>query len=274
MRGRYEPIQNRDCFDFMDTLTKGGQIKYETAGALRQGRQVWLMAKYDGEIEINQDKHEQWLLLVTSHDGSFSLMVQWVTVRVVCANTLSLALRGAKNQVKIRHTKSWEDKASEAKRVLGLTQDYFADMRQQLAGLNQEPLTQEDAQAFTRLLLPAKDENEVPTRTRNMRDHILDLYCRGAGNQGETRWDALNAVTDYADHHQTMRGDNSTRLESAMLGSGAQLKQKAFDLLTAEDFTAQLIGAKSFVPGHANRVIGGSDFSSLLDQPVNRNRKV
>lgn len=232
MRGRYETIQNADCFDFMDSLVTDGQLKDETAGALRGGRQVWMMAKYDGEIEINKDKHEQWLLLVSSHDGSYSLMCQWTTVRVVCANTLSIALKGASNQVKIRHTANWNGKANEAKRVLGLTENYFANMQKTLAGLNEQPLSQADSEAFTRLLLPAKDEKAVPTRTVNMRDEILKRYnCPATGTFGQTRWDMLNAVTDFADHAQTLRGNNSTRLESALLGSGAQLKESAATLL-------------------------------------------
>ena len=232
MKGRYETIQNEDCFDFMDSLVSDGQLKYETAGALRGGRQVWMMAKYDGDLTINGDKHEQYLLLISSHDGSYALQCQWTTVRVVCANTLSMALKSCSNQVKIRHTTNWEKKSSEAKRILGLTQDYFAEMQQTLSGLNQQPLTADEASAFTRLLLPAKDEKDVPTRTTNMRDEILKRYnCPATGTFGQTRWDMLNAVTDFADHAQTLRGQNSTRLESALLGSGADLKAQAAEYL-------------------------------------------
>jgi phage/plasmid-like protein (TIGR03299 family) len=232
MKGRYETIQNRDCFDFMDSLVSDGKLKYETAGALRGGRQVWMMAKYDGDLTINGDAHKQYLLLVSSHDGSYSLMVQWVTVRVVCANTLSLALRNVKNQVKIRHTSNWSEKSAEASRVLGLTEDYFAKMQETLSGLNQQPLNPDDARAFTKLLLPADDESNVPTRTTNMRDDILARYnCPATGTHGQSRWDMLNAVTDYADHAQSLRGKNSTRLESSLLGSGAALKNTAATLL-------------------------------------------
>lgn len=127
VKGRYEIIQNAECFSFMDSLAQDGEIKYETAGALRGGRQVWMLAKYDGEIEINSDQHKMWLLLVTSHDGSKCLECCWVTERVVCANTLSIALHGKTNSIKIRHSADWEAKRDEAKRVLGLTKDYFAE---------------------------------------------------------------------------------------------------------------------------------------------------
>jgi phage/plasmid-like protein (TIGR03299 family) len=266
MRGRYETIQNRDCFDFMDALVQDGSLKYETAGALRGGKQIWLMAKYDGEMQINGDEHRQWLLCVTSHDGSYSLMVQWITERVVCANTLSIALSGAKNQVKIRHAANWANKADEASRVLGLTKDYFGNIQTALAGMNDRLLSKNEMAEFTKLLVPAKDEKDPPTRTKNIREEINRLFQRGAGNDGASRWDALNAVTDYADHYATLRGDNSTRLESSLLGSGAQLKQKAFEYLTDDDLMSSLLN-RAHKPS-PSPVISGMDFARLLDRPL------
>lgn len=241
MKGRYSPIQNVECFDFLDTLAGEGNLKYETAGALKGGRIVWMMARYNGDIDINGDNHQQWLLLCTSHDGSYSLMVQWVTVRVVCANTLSVALKDAKNQVKIRHTTTWESKAEEARRVLCLTRNYFSTVKETLVGMNKQLVTPGVEIEFAKFLFPAKDEKEVPTRTQNSRLSIQALFNRPAtGTFGQSRWDLLNAVTDYADHERKLRGDNSSRLESSLLGSGAVLKQSAYDYLTNDKFMADL----------------------------------
>ena len=246
MRGQYTPIQNVEAFDFFDRLIGQGKAVYDTAGALRGGRQVWLLAKVDGEISINGDAHRQYGLMLTSHDGSYALQVQWVTERVVCANTLSVALRGASNTCKIRHTSNWQDKESEAARVLGLGEHYFKSIQDSLAGMTDKMLTQEQMAEFTKLLLPsAKDEES--TRIKNIRGEIAGLFGTGAGNRGQSRWDALQAVTDYADHNMTLRGKNSTRLESALQGAGQQLKQRAYDLLTSEDIMAGLM-AKPFVP--------------------------
>lgn len=270
VKSRYTPIQNTEAFDFIDHLVKDGQMRYETAGALRGGSLVWIMAKYDGEMIINSDRHNQWCLLVTSHDGSKPLSLQWVTERVVCANTLSIALGGATNQIKIRHSANWEGKQAEARRVLGLTQDYFTHMQQALAGMNERPMSADDMDAFSRLLFPstAKTEQDTPTRTSNMRWGVQRLFNRPAcGTSGASRWDALNAVTDWADHHATIRGENSTRLESALMGSAADLKQRAFDLLTAEDFTARLIAAKPAVQVQPVVSLSGSDdFQALLNR--------
>lgn len=267
MRGRYECIQNSECFDFLDGLVQDGALQYETAGALRGGRQVWMMAKYDGQIKIAGDNTEQWLLAVSSHDGSYSLMVQWVTVRVVCANTLSIALKGAKNQVKIRHSKTWEGKASAAKKVLGLTKDYFTTVQDALAGMNDRLMSKEEMAVFSAALLPSSVPGVVPTRTANIRAEVNRLFERGAGNKGVSRWDALNAVTDYADHVQVLRGDNSTRLESALLGSGAQLKQRAFEMLSSDEVMADLL-KRPHVPAASSAVAasGLADFQDLLNK--------
>lgn len=266
MKGRYEMIQNSEAFNFFDAIVGQGRATYETAGALRCGKQVWILAKYNGEIKISDDMHRMWCLLVTSHDGSQALSCQWVTERVVCANTLSIALRGKKNCIKIRHTANWANKEEEAKRVLGLTEDYFTVLQRELATLQNHSMSADEMNDFARLLYPAKDEKEVPTRTSNMRWGTARLFDRGAGNHGATRWDALNAVTDWADHNSTLRGENSTRLESSTSGSAAELKQRAFDLLSAEDFTAQLIASRPHVVTSSATTMntGTSDFDRLV----------
>lgn len=247
MRGQYTPIQNVEAFSFFDRLIGQGQACYDTAGALRGGRQVWLLAKVDGSFQLNGDEHRQYGLMLTSHDGSYSLQVQWVTERVVCANTLSVALSGATNSCKIRHTSNWKDAEAEAARVLGLGNHYFKTIQEQLAGMNDRLLTPEQMEQFSKVLLPVKEGEEESTRNGNIRNEINRLFQRGDGNKGASRWDALQAVTDYSDHGMTLRGKASTRLESALQGAGAQLKQRAYDLLMDEDIMASLI-QKPFVP--------------------------
>lgn len=240
VKGRYTPIQNSDAFDFFDSICGQGEAIYDTAGSLRGGKQVWLLAKVDGDQKICGDTYRTYALLLTSHDGSQCTQVNWVTERVVCANTLSIAMSGAENVIKIRHTTNWKEKAEIAKRTLMAGQKYFATVGEALSQMGDKLLTKEQMAEFTRVLVPAKDEKEVPTRTQNIRNELNRLFERGAGNKGVSRYDALQAVTDYADHGQTIRGEN-TRLESGLLGSGAMLKQKAFDLLTSEDLMKALM---------------------------------
>lgn len=261
VKGRYTPIQNADAFDFFDRIVGEGKAVYDTAGSLRGGKQVWLLAKVNGPTHINGDEHRQWCLMVTSHDGSYAQQLSWVCERVVCANTLSIAMRGQSNKVTIRHTKNWQDKEKEARRVLGFGERYFDTIQEALSTLGSKLLTAEQMTQFSQVLVPAKDENDIPTQTKNIRAEIDRLFARGDGNKGSTRWDALNAVTDYVDHSRTLRGDNSTRLESSLLGSGSLLKQRAFDLLSSDSLMDQLMQG-DFKP--ESRTID-SDFARLLN---------
>jgi phage/plasmid-like protein (TIGR03299 family) len=261
MSDRYAIIQNADAFSFFDAVTQSKEAVYDTAGALRGGARLWIMAKLPGSMFINGDEHEKMVLLVTSHDGSYSLMMQQVLVRVVCQNTLSLALRSAVNQIKIRHCEKWKDKEKEARAALGIAEKYFASIQEALGSLGSHLLSKDEMREFTRALVPADDEKDVPTRTRNIRDDINRLFQRGAGNRGATRWDALQAVTDYVDHSATIRGE-STRLESGLLAAGARLKQKAYDTLTSEELMSRLLD-RPMVP--ESRTLQ-NDFARLLNQ--------
>lgn len=248
MRGQYEPIQNEEAFSFFDRLIGQGAAVYDTAGALRGGRLIWLLAKVDGEIQICGDAHRQYALMFTAHDGSYSLEVQFVTERVVCANTLSIAMRNRSNVYKIRHTQNWKNAEAEAARVLQLGNHYFKDVQNALADLNYKLLTAAQMDSFTKALVPLKivdGELKDSTRAQNIRSEIAALFRDGDGNKGASRWDALQAVTDYADHRITLRGENSTRIESTMKGAAADLKQRAFDILTDDEAMQRVLSPQA-----------------------------
>jgi phage/plasmid-like protein (TIGR03299 family) len=238
MKGRYEIIQNADAFEFFDAVVGEGQAIYDTAGTLDGGRVIWILARLPKTIFIEgrkDDEIEQYVLLVKSHDGSYSMMMQFVATRVVCQNTLSAALREALNQVKVRHTKNFRDKKEHVQKVLGVANAYFGELSLLVNALNKQNMTKQEMVKFAEILLPNKKDDdgkdeETTTRTENIRGEIVTLFDRGAGNLGQTRWDALNAVTDYVDHDRTLRGDSS-RFEAALLGSGAKMKQRAVDIL-------------------------------------------
>lgn len=233
-RGRYELIQNTEAFDFFDSVVGEKQAYYETAGSLHEGRVIWIMAKLPGQMFIDsnpEDKIEKNILLVTSHNLTFSLMMQICATRVVCWNTLTAALNeDTPNRIKIRHTKSYKKKVEEAQKALNLAAAYFGDLQGLINLLAKTPMDVKEMQGFSEKLFPSKEE-EASTRITNIRESLTDLFANGKGNLGRSRWDALNAVTEFIDHHRSFR-EGSTRFESGLLGSGAILKQKAVNLLT------------------------------------------
>lgn len=237
---RYTVIQNEVAFDFFDEVVGSGQAVYETAGALADGKRIWIMARIPGHLFIDSrpdDKLDKMVLLMNSHDGSRALMMQHVTTRVVCQNTLSAALSGATNQISIRHTKNFEGKVNEAQRILKVIHGYYDNLQAVINTLAAQEMNQDGMVKFTEKLVPAVLEpgEDLPTRTLNIRNEINMLFTRGTGNLGKSRWDALNAVTEYVDHNRSTRGDNEqeSRFSSSVLGSGNQMKNRALEILTA-----------------------------------------
>lgn len=232
-KSRYEIIQNAESFDFFDSVIGEGQAVYDTAGSLRNGRVIWIMCKLPGHLFIDtnpDDKIEKNVLLVTSHDSTFSLMMQIVGTRVVCWNTLSVAMREATNRIKIRHTKSFKKKIEEARKALNLTVAYFDNLQGVINILAKTPMNKDGMEEFTKRLFPVEDEADAPTKTINIRESVQNLFVNGKGNQGKSRWDALNAVTEFVDYHRATRNETS-RFEAGLLGSGVLIKERAVKLL-------------------------------------------
>ncbi len=235
MKDSYHVIQNSDAFEFFDSVVGEGQAVYDTAGALHGGRSVWIMARLPKALFIEGDEIERNILLVTSHDGSSTLKMMHVTTRVVCQNTLTVALGEAQNSVSILHRGNYKDRVAEAQRALKVSYGYFDHLGTLIGQLAKAPFARSDMQAFTEKLLPIPEGEKAP-RTEKARGEICDLFRRGTGNSGRTKWDALNAVTEYVDHKRTYGktkdgGKEETRFASTLFGSGAQIKQRAATLL-------------------------------------------
>ena len=122
---KYEIVQNRTAFSFFDSLVQDGSgIKYETAGALGNGERIFITAKLPDILRIGRnDDIEQFIFLTTSHDGSGSIMAAFTPVRIVCNNTLNMALRNHSNAVYIKHTANAEQKLQEAARIMSISQN-------------------------------------------------------------------------------------------------------------------------------------------------------
>jgi len=247
MSSRYTPIQNREVFDFADSIIGEGQAVWDTAGSLAGGRKIFMQVELEGKLFLKSNPDDttvKRVLFVSSHDGSKALQGMITPVRVVCQNTLNAALGNRTNTFKVFHRKNYASKKEEAAKVLELAHAYYKDLQVVMNKLDDAEITMSYMEGFVGALMPVT-KDEVPTRTKNRHETILSLFANGRGNLGKTKWDAYNAVTEFVDHHsvgrlsttRTLRSEASdnldaeTRFERAILGSGAALKQKALDLL-------------------------------------------
>jgi phage/plasmid-like protein (TIGR03299 family) len=230
---RYTVLQNREAFTFFDALTGTGEAIYETAGALGNGERIWILAKLPGYIKVHgKDIVNKYLLLCNSHDGSSLVRAKLTPIRVVCKNTLSLALSGTE-EVRIRHTPSSVEKLEEAHKLLGLTNQLYEQLDFIFNRMALKKVTDKQLLEYIKKLIPSTDA-ENQTRTENIRSKILELHESGQGaNLGRgTLWGGYNAVTEYTDHILHSR-DQSRRLHSAWFGGGERLKMKAFELASS-----------------------------------------
>lgn len=236
---RYVPVQNRQAFSFLDKCVADESLRFHTAGALGQGEKIFLLAKLPGHIRVKntEDLVDKFLLLSNAHDGSAALRTLFTPIRVVCQNTLSMALRRGENQgISIRHNGDLSMKIREAQRVLGLAQEFFEDAGVKIDRLASVQPTQAVLDTFFRSLYPDPLEGDNG-RTKKTREELLRLFEEGIGHDlpgiKHTMWTAYNAVTEMVDHRQ-YRGKTETdratnRLRSIWFGESAKVKEQAWE---------------------------------------------
>ncbi len=235
----YSPIQNYEAFEFLDAVVADGELRYHTAGALGQGERIWFLAKLPKSIEVKGgiDLVDRFLLLSNTHDGTAALRTFFTPIRVVCQNTMSMALRQGRNQgVSILHRGDLVGKIREARRVLGLADKFYQDVAAKIEVLANRYLSAAELQSYFESLYPDPVDGSN-SRAKKVRENLTRLFETGIGLDipgiSGTAWAAVNALTEYVDHHRPTRAVKpeeraSRRLTSAWFGSGATLKGKAW----------------------------------------------
>lgn len=238
----YVPVQNFQAFGFLDAIVADGGLRYHTAGALGKGEKIWMLAKLPGHIQVKNsaDIVDKFLLLSNAHDGSAALRVYFTPIRVVCQNTLALAERRSKGQgVSIQHKGNLEAKIKEAQQVLGFAARFYDDAAERINRLASHYPTQAQVSAYFREIYPDPEEGKDNARAVNIRQELHRLFEEGIGHDEpsikHSTWMAFNAVTEFVDHVRPGRGTSdadraSRKLDSIWFGSGARLKQQAWDL--------------------------------------------
>lgn len=240
---RYQPVQNVEAFNFCDGLLQDGIIRYESAGAMRGGKVVWLLAQMPQRRDevADGDQLAPYILFTNSHDGTRAALIMPTSVRVVCMNTLRLALRrGEATALKIRHTGEIDQKLEAAREAVGLVNKMFdanIDTARKLAARKVQH--SEFITYLDKLMpLPDKAQKRAYNHRTEIRQKIKDNFYSDPRQQlsaiRNSAWAAFNAVTQYVDHQADYRGNSATKRAengwySVTLGAGNDAKQEAFD---------------------------------------------
>ena len=226
---RYHPLQNEELFDFGDAMLDGG--RWETAGSIKNGRQVFGSLALDRQTVLDpngvSDKVDTYLLVNTSHDGSIAIQASITPVRVVCANTLNLALgnrgRGGsvKQSFKIRHTQTATGKVQQAREALGLAHKYLDEFEKMAQALIQTEVTKAQFDKIVETIYPKPEKDSKGSfKKYDTKIDLLNAIYVGAYNNtiAGTAWGVANALTERLDWYRSARGGSNESVLAAASG--------------------------------------------------------
>ena len=229
---RFQVVQPEEVLEFYRDLTEDAGFELETAGVLREGRKFWALARTGQSTTLKgKDQVNGYLLLATACDGSLATTAQFTSVRVVCNNTLQIALGDNRGAVKVPHRSEFN--ADAVKQQLGITVAPWMRFVAQMKDLVACPVDPDSVDGLLRQVLVYPGQaGKAPMVNEQAVRSVRALYDGGgrgaqlASSRG-TAWGLLNSVTEYVDHHRRARSDDHRR-EAAWFGQGAQFKQRAW----------------------------------------------
>ena len=234
---RYKVVQNDEAFKFTDDLLGAG-VRYETAGSLQDGKRIWLLAKLPHEYIIGGEQISPYLVFTNTHDGSGAIKVAVTPVRIVCSNTLNLALSTAKRSWSTIHTGDISGKMDEAKETLQLANKYMNCLGKEFNHLQQKKISERKVMEFIEELLP-EPENASFQQKRNvsrLREDMKRRYFDAPDlkDLGNTAYRFVNAVSDFATHARPIRETKDYQQNMFMKTvDGNPLIDKAYQMVCA-----------------------------------------
>jgi phage/plasmid-like protein (TIGR03299 family) len=229
---RYKVVQPSEILEFYRDLTDVSGFELETAGVLRNGKKLWALARTGQSSTLKgTDVTNAYVLLATACDGTLATTAQFTSIRVVCNNTLAVALAGSSGAVKVPHNTSFDAQA--VKRQLGISVSTWNSFMYQMKGLCERKIKTHEAMNYlSRVFFDEKKTDNGNASDRTMAKVMALFDGRGKGaelsSSKGTAFGLLNAVTEFVDHERRARSTDH-RLESAWFGQGAALKEKALE---------------------------------------------
>ena len=234
---RYKIVQNREAFAFTDSLLGKG-VRYETAGSLKEGRKTWILARLPKAYRLAEDKVMPYLVFSNSHDGSGAIKVAMTPIRVVCNNTLNLALQRADRIWTANYTGNMESKLEDARLTLFMAENYMNELSKEAGKLSRRKVSDSEVEEYIKLLLPvATDATEVTEKNvKKLREDLRKRYYNAPDllEVGKNGYRFINAVSDFATHAKSLR-ETAGYKENLFLKTmeGNPMIDKAYQLLAA-----------------------------------------
>lgn len=234
---RYKVIQNQEAFAFTDELLGYG-VRYETAGSLQNGKKVWLLAHMPHEYIISGERISPYLVFSNTHDGSGAVRVALTPIRVVCNNTLNLALATAKRSWSMIHTGDIREKMQEAHETLFFAEQYMDELGREFENLRMKKMTKKQVLDYIEILLPLEDDC-TPHQIRNMKRLQEDMKRRyfdapDLKDLGHNAYRFINAVSDFATHAEPLRKTSNYKENLfARTTEGNPMIDRAYQMVSA-----------------------------------------
>jgi phage/plasmid-like protein (TIGR03299 family) len=241
----YSILQNAELRSICDAIVGEGGAHFHTAGSLNGGEDVWYLLQLPGTIVLpGDDEVGKFLLGTTNHVAKRKARILPTPIRAVCQNTVNLALRKGRGQgVAITHIGDLKERIEQAIKTIKMALGYYTEFEQVAHKLASTKYSDAQVKELSAEMFPSKADAQEPAAdgkapevhwlVQRQRDRLADLFENGKGHQAirGTAWAALNAVAEFTDWE---RGTDENRIDAAWFGDGARMKQKAFEVITAQ----------------------------------------
>ena len=262
---RYEPVQNEEAFGVFEPAFDKGLLQYETAISLQEGRRVVILAKVkDATQDIAQaDPVDPYILLVKGNDGRKGIAMRPTAVRVVCANTLRVAM-SVKDEAEINvpHTRNVRDHLGFMATAIENTRSNFTNAAEAYRRMAAKKLREEEMEALLEALIPNPEKNA--SHAEKLRTAIMGHAAESPGCSGESAWDLFNGVTWHVTHEHGQNAE--TRFMADQWGVGRNLRDNAFHLLQAATELNDVGEAISMF--EANQILGNRRNLEQVEQQI------
>ncbi len=232
---KYAVLQNRDAFGWFQPFLDAKEAALHTAGSLKQGSRIWVLAKLNRDplVIAEGDEVEKYLLLSHGHDGSLAVRCGFTPVRVVCANTLAMAHgSNASKLIRLKHTKDVLENLANVREIMDLANAEFEATAEQYRLLARKSINQADLRRYVKKVFKVEDDQDTGTRMANIMEEVMALAEAGRGNNlpsiRGTYWSAYNGVSEWLTYSRGRSEDN--RLNSLWFGDSALTNRHALEV--------------------------------------------